>query len=363
MGVMSELLSQKLIAVQPEWEMPQIADALTLALSGEGPALSFAPTTRTEVSAEIAVVIPTSGSTGEPKEVAYSAAALRASAHAAHQYLHGQPGHRWSLLLPINHIAGVNVLVRALELGTEVMDLRNSDHYSSADFTSVVPTQLHRALNGENDLLNHLRSAKKVLVGGAATDAALLSRARAEGVDVVTTYGMSEMSGGCVYDNQPLAGVDVEINIDGLVRLRGAMIASGYLNQPEMWQRATADGWFTTQDIGHITDGKLFINGRADDVIISGGENISLSAIDSLLNNRFSPQQFIAFGAPDAEWGTKLCVASNAPIAREEIRDFLRCELGAFAAPKECLQVDSLPMRGIGKPDRQALTALLLRRQ
>ena len=355
MGVMSEMLSREIITVPPEWEMPHLADALAAALAGTGPALAFAPISRSAVADDIAVVIPTSGSTGAAKEVAYTAAALRASAGSAHAFLEAQPGDQWSLLLPINHIAGVNVLVRALALGTDVVDLRSADKYVDVDFTSVVPTQLHRALTSDAHLLAHLRAARAVLVGGAATSDALLSEAKNFGVNVVTTYGMSEMCGGCVYNNQPLPGVDVRISDDGLTLLRGPMMASGYLNCPDLWHDSMVDGWFKTQDIGTLSDGRLTILGRVDDVIISGGEKISLSTIDTELNNAFAPQTFMAFGVTDAEWGTKLCVASETSLNKELIREHLLKRFGSHAQPKGFLQVDELPLRGIGKADRAAL--------
>ena len=355
MGVMSEMLSRELITVLPEWELPQVTQSLQAALAGSGPALAFAPTSHTHVSQELAVLIPTSGSTGAAKEVAYTADALRASARAAHAYLGAQSGDTWSMLLPTNHIAGVNVLVRALELGTEVLDFRNANKYQTAQFTSVVPTQLHRAVNGDHQLLAHLQAARNVLVGGAATNEALLNEASTAGIKVVTTYGMSEMSGGCVYNNEPLTGVEVELGETGVIRLRGPMMAHGYLNYPELWQQATSNGWFTTNDLGTLIDGLLHITGRADDVIISGGEKISLSAIDAALNNHFAPQQFISVGVPDPEWGTKLCIASDRAINEQAIRDFLRANMGSHTSPKAFLTLPALPLRGIGKPDRDSL--------
>ena len=355
MGVMSEMLGRELITVLPEWELPQVMDSLQAALAGTGPALAFAPISRTHVPDDVAVVIPTSGSTGAAKEVAYSATALRASASAALSYLGAESGDIWSLLLPINHIAGVNVLVRALELGSEVLDYRNEVSTNKPRLTSVVPTQLHRAVNGDSILLEHLQAAQSVLVGGASTSDALLTQARAAGIIVITTYGMSEMSGGCVYNNQPLPGVDVEVGESGLIKLRGPMMAFGYLNYPDLWHTATSDGWFTTNDLGTLIDGRLHINGRADDVIISGGEKISLSAVETALNNYFAPQQFIAVGVPDLEWGTKLCIASDSEINLEATREFLRATMGSHASPKAVRTISRLPMRGIGKPDRDVV--------
>ena len=187
-----------------------------------------------------AVVIATSGSTGEPKLVALSGAALRASARATEARL-GGPG-RWLLALPAEHVAGIQVIVRALLAGAPpvVMDLRTGfrpDAFAAATaalgpgrrYTSLVPTQLRRILDAEGAVAA-LRSYAAVLVGGAALDPATRERALAAGVRVVTTYGMSETAGGCVYDGVPLDGVTVELDEDGRILLGGPTLASGYLH-------------------------------------------------------------------------------------------------------------------------------------
>jgi o-succinylbenzoate---CoA ligase len=352
---MNENHPREVQPISPEWSIPQVAEALYRALSGEGPALAFAPVSTTTVAADIAVIIPTSGSTGAPKEVALSASALIASARASHKYLEAQSGNRWSLLLPTNHIAGVNVLVRALELGVQPVGIDED-----AQFTAIVPTQLHRSLNGDAKLLHHLKNCTAVLVGGAATSDDLVGAARAEGINVVTTYGMSEMSGGCIYNNSPLAGVDVRISSAGAIQLKGPMMADGYLNNPGLWQSVTSDGWFTTSDLGELREGKLYVHGRSDDQIISGGEKISIGAIENLLHAEFIDQEFVAFGIPDLEWGTKLVIASNAEIDIERVRSITRSEFGAHAVPKEFITLEKLPLTSIGKPDRSAAREIYL---
>ena len=214
---------RELLQVPSAWSTTHTLEALDAALTGTGPALAFGPTHYSEVDSQIAVVIPTSGSTGSAKEVALTADALLASARASHTYLGAQRGERWSLLLPTHHIAGVNVLVRALALQSDLSD-------DDFEYTSIVPTQLFRALQERGRFLVSLQNAKAVLVGGAATSAELLKSARESGINVVTTYGMSEMSGGCVYNNDPLPGVEVEIRDSGAIALRGPMQASQYLS-------------------------------------------------------------------------------------------------------------------------------------
>ena len=151
-------------------DVVELMTQLAHALVGKGPALGFGDISSEAVPDRVAVVITTSGSTGQRKEVGLSASALLSSAAASNKYLGARHGQVWSLLLPLTHIAGVNVLIRSLELGTTPLDLRlnlqNADTYPRADFTAIVPTQLFQALNGDKKLLEHLQNCKAVLVGG-----------------------------------------------------------------------------------------------------------------------------------------------------------------------------------------------------
>ena len=337
---------RELLEVPPSWSIPHIQEALHSALEGDGPALSFAPSQFSSVAEGVALVIPTSGSSGKAKEVALSANAIRASAAAAHKFLGAQAGQSWSLLLPTNHIAGVNVLVRAIALGTAIAE-------QNFDYTSIVPTQLFRALSEAGDLLRDLQNAQAVLVGGAAIDMHLLQQARAAGINVVTTYGMSEMSGGCVYNGQPLDGVEVEIREESRIALRGPMQAQEYLGSP--LSLADADGRFLTNDAGRFDGERLTILGRIDDLIISGGEKISLNAIDELLNKKYE-ENFMSCAITDPEWGQQLCLATSGELNREEISQSLRANFGNHAVPKLFLENIQLPFTSIGKPDRLTLS-------
>ena len=337
---------RELLEVPSAWSTTQMRESLIAALAGTGPALAFGVSRFSSVDSDIAVVIPTSGSTGQPKEVALSSKALLASANASHQYLGAKMGDRWSLFLPTSHIAGVNVLVRAITLGSEIAE-------ADFEFTSIVPTQLFRALNEKGEFLVRLQNAKAVLVGGAAASQELLDAAREHGINVVTTYGMSEMSGGCIYNNEPLRGVDVDIRDDGRVALRGAMQASAYLGSSI--SLADESGWFLTNDAGYFKDGKLFIRGRMDDQIISGGEKISLGTIDEYLNSTTN-YEYMSCGIEHEEWGQQLCLASSIEINVEDVSDALRERFGSHCVPKLFLSNIELPLTSIGKPDRQALS-------
>ena len=337
---------RKILRVSPACEIPQLARDITAALAGNGPTLGFGDVNSEIAPLQAAVVIGTSGSTGAPKEIFLSAHALVSSARASNAFIGARPGDTWSLLLPLTHVAAVNVFVRAFELGTIPVDLRNhSGQYPRVDFTAIVPTQLFRALNGDEELLKHLQGAKKVLVGGAALPQALHNQAAADGVNIVTTYGMSETSGGCVYNGEVLDGVEVEVR-GGSIFIRGKILALDL---------ELTDGWFESKDLGEFVDDKLIVIGRSDDVIISGGENLSLNNVEKVLNEHFPALQLSAFSVDDPQWGQSLHIAIVGDADSESISKVLQSEIGAFAKPKGIHAMDSLPLLGIGKVDRKRL--------
>jgi O-succinylbenzoic acid--CoA ligase len=337
---------RKILRVSPACEIPQLAGEITSALVGDGPSLGFGEITSEFAAHYAAVVIGTSGSSGSPKEVALTATALISSARASNKFINAKPGETWSLLLPLTHIAAVNVIIRAIELGTLPIDLRNHEgEYPKANYTSIVPTQLFRALNGDVRLLNHLKSAKTVLVGGAALSQSLRNQAELAGIKVITTYGMTETCGGCVYDGEVLAGVEVEIR-NGKINIRGPILASSI---------SLDAGWYETSDLGEFKNDKLIVLGRADDVIISGGENLSLNAVEASLSAAFVDVEFAAFSIEDPQWGDSLQIAVVGTVSDEELVARLESDLGSFAKPKGIHRLTSLPLLGIGKVDRKSL--------
>ena len=280
------------------------------------------------------ISISTSGSTGAPKEILIPASAMIYSARNSNAYLGAKPGDRWSLLLSPEHTAGLNVLVRSIELGTTPVT-----ENESADFTAIVPTQLFRALNGDLKLLNHLQNCRAVLVGGAHADENLLAQAKANGINCVTTYGMTETSGGCVYNGTPLPGVDIRIG--DTIEIKGPMLARVELK----------DGYFITSDLGKIEDGKLIILGRADDVINSGGKKVSLSKVENALG-----KEFAAFGSDNSEWGAALNIATTSQMSDDEIQLVLSVKFGVKAI--NIYRVNEIPRTALEKIDRQALGKL-----
>jgi len=339
-------------SLEPTRALAENVSALIQALAHVGPALGCGPTSSKSVKSNISLLVATSGSTGTPKEIGITSAALLASARASNKFLKATKGQTWSLLLPLTHIAGINVLVRSIELETEPIDLRNHvGAYPDADFTAIVPTQLFSALNGDTDLLSHLKSTKAVLVGGAALSGELRSQAIASGINIITTYGMSETCGGCVYNGEALDGVSFELTENQRIKISGRVLADVL----------TESGWYLTQDIGTIVDGKLKVIGRADDVIISGGENISLSAIESELNKKFPQLLVAAFSTSDSKWGQVLHVAvqTQDENVKVQISQALVTAIGNHAKPKSVILLDKLPKIGVGKVDRIFLAKLV----
>jgi O-succinylbenzoic acid--CoA ligase len=337
---------RKILRVSPACEISELAGEITSALVGNGPTLGFGEISSEYAPSYAAIAIGTSGTTGTAKEIFLTPTALISSARASNKFINARSGEIWSLLLPLTHIAAVNVIVRAIELGTTPIDLRNHvGEYPKTDYTAIVPTQLFRALNGDQNLLSHLQSAKAVLVGGAALSQSLLNQAELAGVKIVTTYGMSETCGGCVYDGVALEDVEVAIR-KGAIYIKGPVLASSI---------TLSDGWFETNDLGEYKNGKLVVIGRSDDVIISGGENLSLNSVENSLSIAFPDIQFAAFAVEDPQWGQSLQIALVGSLKDEQIVAHLEKDLGVFAKPKGIHRMSSLPLLGIGKIDRKSL--------
>ncbi|SDR18253.1 O-succinylbenzoic acid--CoA ligase [Thermostaphylospora chromogena] len=314
------------------------------------------------VPGDVAVVIATSGSTGPPKGVQLTSAALRASASASLRRLGAAPGDRWLCCLPPHHVSGLQVLMRAWSSGTEpIVHAGFSPRAvlaSGADQVSLVPTQLRRLLAalppGERLPL------RTILLGGAAASPQTVEAARAAGARVVLSYGMSETSGGCVYDGTPLYNVDLKVGGDGLIRIAGPVLFSGYRLRPDLTRARTDGRWFVTSDLGELAEGRLRVLGRADDVINTGGHKVVAGAVSAVLEEHPSVAEVAVVGRPDPEWGERVVAAvvpadPDAPPSLADLREFTKRRLPAYAAPKEVVLLSRLPLLPNGKPDLMAL--------
>ncbi|WP_370517455.1 AMP-binding protein [Pseudactinotalea sp. HY160] len=345
---------------------------LDAALRGGPPMIVGEPPER-EVPMDAALVIRTSGSvSGRGRPVPLTTAEVTASVRATEARLAG-PG-QWLLALPAGHIAGLQVLGRSILAGTTPVQLGSEETIADAvarlrtdvpRYASIVPTQLIRALSpaGRSDL-EALAALDAVLVGGSAVDPAAVAMARERGVHVVTTYGMTETAGGCVYDGVPLDGVEVRLE-GGAVQLSGPMVTSGYLDDgPQPFTLTAGRRWFRTSDLGRCSDGRLEVLGRIDDVLISGGVNVHPAAVERVIGEVDGVAGVCVVGRASREWGTEIvAVVVPAADARtpagllDTIRARVKSAVGAAAAPRVLFLRESLPLRGPGKVDRLAVAA------
>lgn len=336
-----------------------------------------------EIDDDIALVVPTSGTTGAPKGAMLTPAALIASASATHDRL-GGPG-TWLLALPPQHIAGMQVLVRSALAGTVPVELDISAGFDPTElpgavaklgsgrrYSSLVSNQLAKAL-ADPPAAAALAELDAVLLGGGPAPRPVLDAADEAGITVVRTYGSSETCGGCVYDGLPLDGVEVRIDGPGpdghgLIAIGGATVATGYRNAPDPDPFAEP-GWFRTDDVGMLDDsGRLAVLGRVDDAISSGGLTVMPGPVETVLMRHPGVAECAVFGVADARLGQRVVAAvvaartdtaTDTPTAMPtaaELRDFVTQALGRTAAPREVHFVADLPRRGIGKLDRRALS-------
>lgn len=370
-------------AGQPE----TVFEALRDALAGAGPAvvpkeaggrLRDGSIGRETVAQNIALVIETSGSTGVPKRVALSADALLASAAASAGAMGGQG--QWVLALPAHYVAGAQVLVRSLAAETEPL-YYGSGHFDAGRFaalaeglshdlryTSLVPVQLARlveaAEGGARDVASALRRFDGILVGGQALTPALRERAESMGARILSTYGSSETAGGCVYDGVPI-GTTVVRAVDNLLEIAGPTLAEGYLGNEERTRVAfhEADGhrWYRTGDVGRVDDGRVTVLGRADNVIISGGEKVLLDAVEEAVRSIPGLEGAVVVACDDQEWGQVPVVVApsgreqrNADNLLSEVRGLVAERVGRAGAPSRIVTVAELPVLSSGKPDRVA---------
>lgn len=367
-GELVKALGDALDGVNPVLPLPggdPKIDALRTAMAPDEP-----------VEPDTAVIIATSGSTGDPKGVLLSPSALIASAEATHTRL-GGPG-RWLLATPACYIGGIQVLVRGLLAGAvpEVLDLRTGfdpDGFAvSANtvlnqpgrhYTALVPTQFTRLIDHGGAGLEAAAGFDAIVLGGSPLSPAARAAAEDAGVRVVSAYGMSETASGCVYDGVPLDGVHIRLSTQdsdiGVIEISGPMLANGYRLAPELTAESFVDGWFRTGDLGRLTGDRLEVIGRADDMINTGGVKVAPVLIERALTGDPAVRHACVVGVPDPQWGQAV-VAAIVPADGKTpdeaaLADAVRAAVGRAAVPKRFALLPAFPMRGPGKVDRAAV--------
>ncbi|HEY6727106.1 MAG TPA: AMP-binding protein [Polyangiaceae bacterium] len=360
--------AQSPLYVDTTWQhAPVVAPAATTLRHSHGPEAPLA-------------LVQTSGTTAGPRLACLSRRAFQASAAASAAHLGWTPNDRWLLALPFAHIGGLSILTRclaarsAIALPLPTLAPRGGPGQNAArvaeslarlevSLLSLVPTQLEQLLELRG--WSAPSTLRAVLVGGAAASVATLERARARGLPVLASYGMTETcSQICTQAlradppeagvGHPLPGVEVEI-VDGEIYARGSMLFSGYWGEAEVYGPST---WFATSDLGHIdAAGCLHVLGRLADRIISGGENVNPLEVEQVLAPAVAPRRLCVFGRDDALWGEQVAVAIEGAADPTLIDRLLLASqaLAAFKRPRAVTFVEQLPELASGKLLRRTL--------
>ncbi len=329
---------------------------------------------------DLLAVLQTSGSSGQAKAAKLTRRAFEAAARASAENLGWLDNDRWLLSLPLAHIGGLSVVTRCLLAGRALALADDEDAdppfadlitHTRPTLLSLVPTQLRRLIDSGFDLPPQVRA---ILVGGARTSPQLLSKAHALGWPLLTTYGFTEAcSQVCTQPyarrferpigvGKPLSEIEVRV-VDGELQVRGQTLFSGYLPSSENREAFTDDGWFKTGDLGVLDDhGFLHVQGRAKNLIISGGENVSPEEVERVLEGLPGIHAACAFGIADPEWGETVAIAvvaqGGVPVDSRELSKGLAQGLASFKRPRFWAEVEALPLNRTGKTDRFAARQL-----
>lgn len=347
--------------IQPSLQPASVFDIIA-GIAGGG-ATVVGPDPETTQPGDADLVVFTSGTAGPPKGVRLTMLNLTAAASASEEHLgHGRDDN-WLLAMPLHHVGGLSIIVRQAYAGGVITLQPGFEAATFADamkagvtMVSVVPTMLARLL--DHGPFDGLRA---VLVGGGPIPNGLLEDAAAQGLPVLPTYGMTETFGQIAtlrpgsplqHKVHPLPGVEIRTNGQERIAVKGPQVSPGYVGQADR-----AGPWFVTNDLGEVDEeGALRVMGRADTVIVTGGENVDPERVEAVLGQHPDVDEAVVVGLADAEWGELLaCVyEGNA----DGLAKWASARLAGFMVPKRWLPVDAIPRTPIGKPDRAAAKAL-----
>jgi len=334
----------------------------------------------------------TSGTSAKPKVVPLKRRQMYAAAKSSAKNLRPDPNHFWLLCLPLNHVAGISIILRSLIYGSGIYRLDVFHEEMIKEFltentrfqaASLVPTMLKRLL--KNPLFRTHRTFKAVLLGGGPINEQLLRKAVERGIPMISSYGMTETCAQIV-SNPMLApsgtytplksvgkpfssnmveirdedGKRVPINESGLIWIKGPQVFDGYYLDENPESQFDKKGWFNTGDYGHLNgNGHLFIETRRTDLIISGGENINPFEVEQAIEELEVIKEAAVIGIEDDEWGQKVVVVvtvSNGVLPDLSfINSQLKGKIANFKLPKAMEIVDELPKTATGKIRKKEL--------
>jgi len=354
-------------------------------------ALDGPPLAQPRSDADPAVLVYTSGTTGPPKGAMLTGTNLRASAEAWIRFLGAGPRDAWLATLPLNHVAGIGMVIRAALAGAPLhvherfdpVGTRAALQRHGIAFVSLVPTQLAALLErGPLDA----PSLRAILLGGAPIPPELVRRAVDAGLPVVPTYGLTEAASGVTAlaaaeaasvpgsSGRPLPGVSLRIDGppggEGDILVRGPMVFAGYHgDEAATAEVLDADGWLHTGDVGVLDmDGRLTVLDRRDDLFVSGGENVYPAQVEAALAASPLMAEVAVAGRPHERWG-RVPVAIVVPAGRgsdlpapelaSDVDRYARERLPRHAVPAGFVIREALPRTGTGKIRRQEVAAIV----
>lgn len=378
--IRSEVPSASIVAVPVRNDMSSVVEILAVSLAGAVPLpyTDIRPAFDAELASSDAILVQTSGSTGSPSIVRISSSNIAAAVEASRAALGNTEADRWVACLPLSHVGGLAVLWRTLEIGGSLVLAPFDDALAGLmirakpTIASLVPTMVYRLIDKNPSLLSEMRL---VLVGGAVTSRSLFDDAARHGIALTPTYGMTETTSqiatappsmgtgappwppigvpleGFTITIVSEAGGEVPAGVVGRIRVDGPAVSMGYLGQPDR------TGPFDTNDLGSVDPlGRLTVVGRSGDVIVSGGENVSLSSVVARIRGFEGVVDAAAVGISDAEWGTVVGVMIEGTADIADLANAAKEVLPPHERPKQWLVVDSIPALESGKPDLEAIS-------
>jgi o-succinylbenzoate---CoA ligase len=334
-------------------------------------------------------ILWTSGTAGRPRGVELSYDGFVASAQASSRRLALSANDLWLASLSFAHVGGLALLIRALLLESDLMAVGPFDvaqlsdvidgvgfpvgYNRSLTHVSLVPTQLARLIEHRRGLAPP-SSLKCVLVGGAHAPERVVGRAIEEGWPVATTYGMTEMTSQVATAapdlvrmkpgtaGAPLSGTEIQVGPDEEILIRGPTLANRYVGTDAV-ALTDAEGWYHTGDLGRVdADGHVWITGRRNERIVSGGFTVDAIEVEEVLRAHAAVAEVCVVGIPDAEWGEIIgafVVGIEGELDLDDLDRHARAALSAAKCPRRWLLDSEVPLGANGKVDRQLIKSLL----